>query len=181
MMGEEDEIITLDLEPIALLYHTSSSNSINGHRKLLAEEGNEDKKNHHPPSIPIHPFSNAVYSSVVELDERSDVDIERVQAHNKIVQEMNSLRHLSRFEQFHMSKNDGKNSEEVSELRSSDETAVKGTLHDDRRRLQQNINLRGGLPPLMITDNGENQNSLYNDFQSTPLSQGYGTHYATVW
>ena len=94
-----------------------------------------------------------------------------MQEHNKRVREFNSHRHLSRHEIFQLQRHENEIENDTSE---HSETK----LH---RFLQQNTNLRGGLPPLLNEINDQLVGDLYNDFQSAPLSQGYGTHYATVW
>ena len=177
---DEENIITLDLEPIALLFHSTTSSD--GQRRKLAEEIDVIEEKQDLPLLSLHPFSNAVYSSLVELDNNGIHDEDRVKTHNKMVGEMNASRHLSRFEKLHIEAN--YKSDEISndfEQGITSESPVgDGEQMHDNRRLQQNINLRGGLPPLIGGDENSDGNA-YNDFQSAPLSQGYGTHYATVW
>ena len=179
---EEENNITLDLEPISLLFHSTSPTSSDSQRRKLAEEISINEEKQDLPLLSLHPFSNAVYSSLVELNNNGFHDEDRVKTHNKMVGEMNASRHLSRFEKLHIEVNDENNkTRNTFEYGISSEKPVgDGIQMNDNRRLQQNINLRGGLPPLI--GGGENEDgNAYNDFQSAPLSQGYGTHYATVW
>ncbi len=164
----KERLVKFNLEPISLLYHEKH---FDRHRRLKAFEGSPSDK---LPIISYHPFSTGIYSSVVELDLVDNLGNwssdflynSVVEDHNKLVSNYNSMRHLSRFE--------------LSHRRNFD---TDSTDASNNRKLQQNINnIRGGLPPIVETINNEQLNGgLYKEFQSAPLSQGYGTHYATVW
>jgi hypothetical protein len=162
-------IISLDLEPGALLYH-HQHHSMKGHRRLESSPFQD---------IPFHPYNNGIYSSLVEIEIQAENKNETneimhsslIEEHNKRVREFNSQRHLSRHELFRLQRQGNEADVERNENRKM----------ESHRRLQEDVNLRGGLPPILAETNEQLSGGLYNDFQSAPLSQGYGTHYATVW
>lgn len=167
----EERLVKFNLEPISLLHH---KNHFDRHRRLRTIE---DTPSDDLPIISYHPFSTGIYSSVVELDLvdnlgnwSSDFVFYNsvVEEHNKLVSNYNAMRHLSRFELLH---------------RRNIHNDTDATDASNHRKLQQNMNnIRGGLPPIVETINNEQlPGGLYKEFQSAPLSQGYGTHYATVW
>lgn len=183
-VSSQEGVISFDLEPTSFLYHKRLMNE-DGRRRLESSEN--DLSGDNLPIISYHPFSNAVYSSVVELEGHGGDDSDRigsktsiyndkVKEHNKLVHEFNSQRHISRYETLHIQDQTQHSLEEMIE-----KVGNNVTVAHDRRRLQGDTNLRGGLPPVLDSVNEQLTGGLYNDFQSAPLSQGYGTHYATVW
>lgn len=178
---ERSSLISFDLEPTTILYHEKY---LNRHRRLQSSSSDDDETQHnHLPIISYHPFNTGVYSSVVELDSVHYIDSDGVvsthnstmdlihdhvvREHNKLVNDFNALRHLSRYERGY--------------IENIVYTENDGNFTNGRRLQLQNTNLRGGLPPLDDMAKEQLNGGLYNGFQTAPLAQGYGTHYATVW
>ena len=86
--------------------------------------------------------------------------------------------HIGRYETLHIQHQSQYNRKEYDLI---EEVGNNVTVANDRRRLQEDTNLRGGLPPILDSVNEQLTGGLYNDFQSAPFSQRYGTYYATVW
>jgi len=180
----ESQVISLELEPAALLHRDQY---IRRHRKLEVFEIYPNTTDSDPvsfslPHMSFHPYTRGVYSSIVELDEHhwnETIYNTFVKEHNERVQEFNSKRHLSRYESLHRRKLSGNQTY----IKDSKESIAEYKKKGDHRLLQNAANLR--RPPLLDDGNDEINEQLigglYNDFQSAPLSQGYGTHYATVW
>ncbi len=185
-----ESVISLDLEPSALLHH---DRYIKGHRKLkafgIADPNITDSDPESPflPHLSFHPYTNGVYSSIVELDEdrwNETIYTNLVREHNEGVRKYNAGRHLSRYELFHRQKfGVDRNQTNSTHAEKRIELMAEYKKIGQHRSLQNAANLR--RPPLIDEGNGEINEQLvgglYNDFQSAPLSQGYGTHYATVW
>jgi len=128
----------------------------------------------------------------------------QIEEYNDILREFNSLRHLSRHES-HYRRENGFPTEEYEYV--DDDQHVRGSRYDSpslsederllkrqeiigrRRILKENtggigaLGLIGGVgagAPIPLEERLEG-NVFLNDYQSAPLSQGLGTHYATVW
>lgn len=178
------EIITLDLKPTASLLHQHVfRRRHHGHGRLLMEENDDLDDNLHLGML-MHPYNSAVYSSLVEIDETtsSHESLKLVaDEHNQRLKEFNSLRHMSRHELF--LKTNAQSVESFGEDldfsggREESRTRNLRVIQDGSRILQAEA-----LPPLIHAEDREAKDGgLYREFQSAPLSQGYGTHYATLW
>ena len=193
-----EEVISLDLEPASSLLHrhslSHSSDAKEHGRRLSGRDGNTDMNDtadsndsnastevHAPLLMPsMHPYNSAVYSSLVELDIMDDaaatgisgIELRRrllVEEHNLSLQEFNKLRHLSRYEQKEQTQTD------INTLhqRSNNNSNYNNDDSQQHRHLEK---VDGFQPGQEVLDGG-----LYNEFQSVPLAQGYGTHYVTLW
>eukprot|EP00554_Chaetoceros_debilis_P012116 CAMPEP_0194121030 /NCGR_PEP_ID=MMETSP0150-20130528/45431_1 /TAXON_ID=122233 /ORGANISM="Chaetoceros debilis, Strain MM31A-1" /LENGTH=1086 /DNA_ID=CAMNT_0038813319 /DNA_START=182 /DNA_END=3441 /DNA_ORIENTATION=+ len=151
--------------------------------RLLMEENDEVDDNIHLGML-MHPYNSAVYSSLVEIDETasSHESLKHVaDEHNQRVEEFNSQRHISRHELFLKKNTQGLNYfwEDMEFWGGKEENRTRNlrVIQDGRRILQAEA-----LPPLISAEDREAKDGgLYREFQSAPLSQGYGTHYATLW
>jgi len=153
-------------------------------------DSNASAEAHAPLLMPsMHPYNSAVYSSLVELEIMDDADAAAtstsgsaglrrrllVEEHNRSLQEFNKLRHLSRYEREQTDINtvpqrSNNNSNDNANANANDND------NDDPQRHRHLEKVDGFQPGSEVLDGG-----LYNEFQSVPLAQGYGTHYVTLW
>lgn len=171
-----EEIITLDLQPIASLLHTPFESESPHHRRLMEEYGERDGK---IDGLLTHPYNSAVYSSLMEIDV-SQLDANNsstknrmndFEEHNLNINQINAARHLSRHEKYQREQDIfvdvAQDEAEAAQLWGRNN----GGQH--HRNLQDFFQQQEGSE---AKDGG-----LYSEFHSVPLSQGYGTHYVTLW
>ena len=205
-----NQVISLDLEPTASLLHqhvirqrrrlsdmntdTDNDNDNDNDNDTDTDNDNDTYGQQIPDfnsGLLMHPYNSAVYSSLVEIDidDTSDSTIQAVaEEHNERLKEFNQLRHLSRHERFEIQKReveavvdadadpddiDGINDtmDPLLNIHNNNTTRRLRVTHEQLRR--QTFLQEGAAEP---KDGG-----LYTEFQSAPLSQGYGTHYVTLW
>ncbi len=171
------EIITLDLEPTATLLqqHIFLKNH-HGHGRRLDEDLSLQDDTH--LGLLMHPFNSAVYSSLVEMDDsiHSHSLLKNVaDEHNRRLDDFNSLRPFSRHERYLRERNP-----QFTITTEEKEVMIENEQHQTRNlRIMQTEEV---LPPIFQAEDPEARDGgLYREFQSAPLSQGYGTHYATLW
>jgi hypothetical protein len=180
----KQNLISFDLEPVSYLFHEKAAKLENGSRILKTSEENGS---FHPGAL-LHPYNGGVYTSFVEIQEDdgrlygngtlSNASMSLVRNHNRKLKDFSKIRHISRFELHHRAHVEKEESDTESYMIQNRTTIRRGygkrSLEDSHRR---------GTPPNF---DGENdfeamRTSIYNSFQTAPLSQGYGTHYITVW
>ena len=185
LVESKQNLISFDLEPVSYLIHERAAKIEHGSRRL---NKNEENGFLHPGSL-LHPYNGAVYTSFVEIQEDhfrwngnngtvSNANMDFVKRHNRRLEKFSKIRHLSRFELHRRSNVEKEGSDEESYMIQNHTSIRRGNgkraLEDSHRR---------GVPPNL---DGETKfetmrTSIYNAFQTAPLSQGFGTHYVTVW
>ncbi len=170
------EVITLDLEPTAaLLQQHIFLKHHHGHGRRLDEDLSQEDDTH--LGLLMHPFNSAVYSSLVEMDDsiHSHSLLQNVaDEHNRRLNDFNSLRPLSRHERFLRESNP-----QFAITTEGEEVMIENRDQSRNLRIMQTEEV---LPPIFQAEDAEARDGgLYREFQSAPLSQGYGTHYATLW
>jgi len=202
LIPSEASLITLDLEPTTLLLSRDNHPSRRSRRlkSVLHEKGQIHSSFH--SSLLIHPYNAGVYGALTEIDTEQlfskelsenrnvsdtigNFSISLIEEHNKMLSKFNSRRHLSRFEsQYRQGNGFSFDENEFSDKSRSLYRNKSPSLHDDdfanyRRILRKT----GRVPRIHYGDETESalEGGFPDDYQSAPLSQGLGTHYATVW
>lgn len=175
-MEMESDLPSFPLSPVTLLHPAHKRRG----RGLAGSQNHELSYQHNPDVGAV--YAGLDYIPVPESHNGDGVDhthLQNIHDHNELIRQFQERRHCSRFEHARRAQANAASTSKLTfrELYSSDEDEDSSDEDDDDESPDEEAD-DDDDEFLMAQDK---QGSSLDAYQTAPLSQGVGTHYATVW
>lgn len=185
----KQKVASFDLSPTALLHEVHSATQREIHPQVAAVYAGLDRIDH-----VVENDANASVDTNADTNANTNAHTRRlVEEHNALVDDFNAQRHISRFERMRRLNADANANVKADGSRTLKKTkpSTRNTAEDydyaeeEESEEEEYYEDNNDGDDEVMDDDDKGYYSMnggtFNAYQTVPLSQGYGTHFATAW